>query len=154
MKVVIKRLASEGFPGCCLQLADHTQRGMKEKAEEKDLKSCSFLLNPLFSLPVCLRLSLKGLRVDMLAYPQLPHTRPSFGGIYHLPTLRVLPSPPLPPFPVIVASILGSACFSLYTQQRKSAGSPSALRAHSCFIALADLFCKSMQHIPHEFLAR
>lgn len=98
MKVVIKRLASEGFPGCCLQLADHTQRGMKEKAEEKDLKSCSFLLNPLFSLPVCLRLSLKGLRVDMLAYPQLPHTRPSFGGIYHLPTLRVLPSPPPPLF--------------------------------------------------------
>lgn len=115
MKVVIKRLASEGFPGCCLQLADHTQRVMKEKAEEKDLKSCSFLLNPLFSLPVCLRLSLKGLRVDMLAYPQLPHTRPSFGGIYHLPTLRVLPSPP-PPFSCHCCFNFGIGLFlSVYT---------------------------------------
>lgn len=57
------QISTEGFPGSCLQWADHTLRGWRREQEDKDLASLSFPLNPLFSLPVCLRLSLKGLRL-------------------------------------------------------------------------------------------
>lgn len=57
------QISTEGFPSCCLQLADHTLRGWRRERKDKDLTSLSFPLNPLFSLPVCLRLSLRGLRL-------------------------------------------------------------------------------------------
>ncbi len=68
------QMSTEGFPSCCLQLADHTQRGWRKEGEDKDLISLSFPLNPLFSLPVCLRLSLKGLRLTCWPIPLHPHT--------------------------------------------------------------------------------
>lgn len=66
------QISTEGFPGSCLQLTDHMLRGWRREREDKDLTSLSFPLNPLFSLPVCLRLSPKGLRLTLLAYSQLP----------------------------------------------------------------------------------
>lgn len=80
------QISTEGFPSCCLQLADHTLRGWGRELEDKYLTSLSFALNPLFSLPVCLRLSLKGLRLT--CWPILSFPAPA-GHLLHLS----LPSP-------------------------------------------------------------
>lgn len=125
------QISTEGFPGGCLQLTDHTLRGWRSEREDKDLTSLSFPLNPLFSLPVCLLLSLKGLRLTCWPIRSSPY-RAGFCCIYlcFLPSpsihLSFIPIFPLSCHPAPSPVLFGIHLFGPVIRQHKSAASPSA----------------------------
>lgn len=100
---------TEGFPGCSLQLADHTLRRWRRKQEDKDLTHLCFPFKDLFSLPVCLRLSLKRLRLTCWPICSFPLSRTGF---YYI--LSVVPPPP--PFSLLHSS---SSLFTVIPLHRR-----------------------------------
>lgn len=119
MKAVIKRLASDKYRGISQLLPatgwSHTE-GMKERAQRSHISlfsTQSLVLSPCVFTPFP-----EGIKVNMLAYPQLPRTSRAFAAfISASSTLLPSSSPSLPSslFPVIPLHHrcnLGFACLA------------------------------------------
>lgn len=124
------QISTEGFPGCCLQLADHTLRGWRREWEDKDLASLSFSTQSLVLYSCVFTPIPEGIKVNMLAYPQLPRTGRALAAFISasLPSpLHFHPSLPSSPFPVIPLHLwcnLGFVCLARNTTAQICSVSP------------------------------